>query len=68
MGHDPEPKALVDDRLTYTSLNKLGGIVKRKRLCMVRSSFGEVTCMQQRRTHQAMPHYEWHSRLLLLGE
>jgi hypothetical protein len=24
--------------------------------------------MQQRRTHQAMTHYERHSRLLLLGE
>jgi hypothetical protein len=34
----------------------------------VRSSFGEVTYMQQRRTHHAMAHYERHSRLLLLGE
>jgi hypothetical protein len=46
----------------------LGGIVKRNRLCVVRSSFGEVTYMQQRRSHKAMTHYERHRRLLLLGE
>jgi hypothetical protein len=47
---------------------RLGGIVKRQRLIVVRSSFGDVACMQQRRPHNAMPNQTRARRRLFLGE
>ena len=55
----------MGDRHHWTRLVR---IVKRQGLIVMRSSFGDVACMQQRLTKEGMPHQTRARRRLFLGE